>query len=76
MEEPLTVSNRDERIYFGLLKRVGSYGDYQKNILGIFSLVSGLGAATFFINPYLFFQDPYVCEDGISNCQQYVCSLP
>ena len=36
-----------------------------------------LAASSFFINPYLFYQQPYLCNGVQStHCTQHVCSLP
>ena len=40
-------------------------------------MISLLGASTFFVNTYLFYQQPYVCNGVQSTaCNQHVCSLP
>ena len=40
-------------------------------------MISLLGSSTFFVNTYLFYQEPYICK-GVSStaCTQYVCNLP
>ena len=34
-----------------------------------------MGSTNFFL-PYVFYQDSYQCPEGVTNCKEYVCSLP
>jgi hypothetical protein len=76
MNESIDEKKEDERIYYKVLMRVGLQGGYQTNFIRIISMISVLCASTFFVVPYLFYQDPYQCEDYDGDCTHLVCSLP
>lgn len=76
MNEEFDYEVNDERIYYGLLKRVGLEGPYQRNFMTVIYLISLLSASTFFVVPFLFYQDVYTCEGYEGDCHKMVCSLP
>ena len=66
-----------KRIFYDLLTRVGNNGPYQKYALFIVYCINFIGCATFFVNPFLFYQKPYICKGVQSvHCTNFVCSLP
>ena len=63
-------------MFYGLLERVGGNGKYQTISLCVWScIMMVMGTTTFFI-PFLFYQNDYQCPEGVTNCKEYVCSLP
>lgn len=60
-----------------MLSRVGNNGLYQKVALLIILGICTIGSSSFFVNTYLFYQNPYLCN-GVQSaqCTQHVCSLP
>ena len=65
------------KIFSELLERVENDGKYQQRISLIIYTISMLAASSFYINPYLFYQQPYQCNGVQStHCTQHVCSLP
>ena len=67
----------EKRVFYDLLTRVGSKGTYQKYALFIVYCINIIGSATFFVNPFLFYQKPYTCNGVQSvHCTNFVCSLP
>ena len=66
-----------QRVYYDLLTRVGNNGKYQIKAMMIFFMIALLGASTFFVSTYLFYQQPYLCNGVQSTaCSKHVCSLP
>ena len=67
----------DSRIFFNLLEKAGAFGRYQKAITFIWCIVGYLCGGLMLIIPFLYYQDPYVCNETFpgNNCQDYVCSL-
>jgi hypothetical protein len=55
---------------------VGLEGNYQKNFMRVIFLISLISASTFFVVPFLFYQNNYVCPNYDGDCNQLVCSLP
>jgi hypothetical protein len=51
----------EERKFYNLLVRVGAIGKYQYISLIIWSIICMLSASAIFFNPFLFYQNPYVC---------------
>jgi hypothetical protein len=51
----------NKRVFYSLMERVGNRGTYTANVFKIFLILDLIGSSTFFINPFLFYQDPYVC---------------
>jgi hypothetical protein len=50
---------------------------YQRLLIVLLCTISILSASNFFVNPYLFYQDPYLCPDlSTKDCSKFVCSLP
>jgi MFS family permease len=71
------MDSNDNRVYYNLLSRVGNEGPYQRKAMCIFVLIGIVTTSTFFVNPYLFYQQPYICRgQQSSSCNRYVCSLP
>ena len=65
----------DDRVFFGLIEKVGSFGTYQKVSTLLWCVIGYICGGLMLITPFLFYQDPYVCPDDISQCQSYVCGL-
>ena len=67
----------DERVFFKILQKVGSYGKYQILTTVIWSTVGYLSGGFMLITPYLFYQDPYVCHETYpgKTCFEHACSL-
>lgn len=69
----------DDRVFFGLLERAGSMGNYQKLTTLFWCVVGYLCGGLMLITPFLFFQDPYSCLPSElpagSTCFDYVCGL-
>ena len=66
----------DERVFYGLLERVGGNGRYQAITLCVWSLLMIVIGSTKFFLPYLFYQTNYQCPAEHGDCKEYVCSLP
>ena len=65
------------RIFYDLFARVGNKGRYQTLALLIILINCIISVATFFVNPYLFYQKNYNCHGVVSSrCTNHVCSLP
>lgn len=62
------IEQSDERIYYNILKRVGVYGNYQINLLRIIYVITVISASTFFVVPFLFYQDAYSCNNYDGDC--------
>ena len=66
-----------DHIFYDLLTRVGNRGTYQTVTLTIIYLINFIGSSVFFINPYLFYQQTFICNGNqSSHCTNYVCGLP
>jgi amino acid transporter len=76
MNEIFKEEKIDNRIYYRLLKRVGLEGKYQLTLTRIIFTITMLSGSTFFIVPFLFYQDEYVCNDYDGDCNKMVCALP
>ena len=50
------------RIFYELLGRVGKDGAYQTRLSIIVYFLALIASSSFFINPYLFYQQPYLCN--------------
>jgi hypothetical protein len=64
-QESLLAENGkvDDRVFFSILEKAGSMGNYQK-ISTIFWCITGyLCGGLMLITPFLFYQDPYNCHD-------------
>ena len=56
---------------------MGNDGKYQTRVALIVYSIALIASSSFFINPYLFYQQPYQCNGVQSaHCTQHVCSLP
>ena len=53
----------DSRIFFNLLEKAGAFGRYQKAITFIWCIVGYLCGGLMLIIPFLYYQDPYVCNE-------------
>lgn len=59
-----------------IMEKLGAKDKYQFISLVFYSLIFLVVGASTFYSPFLFNQKDYQCPDSISNCKQYVCSLP
>jgi hypothetical protein len=64
--------------FFNLMERVGDMGKYQVSVFVLWCLVVYMAGGLTLMIPYLFYQDPYFCGEGIpeSTCRDTVCSYP
>ena len=66
MNEPLVEDHQqleDDRMFFSMLEKAGTWGNYQIVLIIIMCLCGYVGGGFFFISPFLFYQDPYSCPD-------------
>lgn len=65
-----------EKVFYELLKEVGTIGKYQNNLLIFWSIFFiTCGAATYY-NSFLFYTGEYICPVDLPECGEYVCNLP
>ena len=65
----------DDRVFFSLIEKVGSMGRYQKIQTVLWCVMGYICGGLILMIPFLLFQDPYSCPDGIKDCKEYVCGL-
>jgi hypothetical protein len=54
-------NQQEEKVFYGLLVRVGALGKYQYVCLAVWAVLYMVSSSTYFVNPFLFYQAPYVC---------------
>lgn len=65
----------NNRAFFDIIKKTGASGKYQDLSLVFWSLCFLTSGASSYFNAFLFYQEDYVCSQGMENCAEYVCSL-
>ena len=63
-------------IFQSTLNKVGDSHQYQTLVTAIACVIAAQVSITGLLQPYLLYQSDYECDSSISNCQEYVCSLP
>lgn len=58
------------------MKVVGTDGKYQYILIVLFCVVTLLTGQFALGSPYYFAVAPYTCSSDISECDNFVCSLP
>lgn len=53
------------RVFFMMLERAGTFGNYQKLTTLIYCIIGYLCGGLMLIIPFLFYQDPYECKETI-----------
>lgn len=80
MEDQETVPKEkpaaNDRIYFSMLEKVGTIGRYQYLLMTFIFIVGMQASSCFLVNPYLFYEQPFLCPQGTKDCKEYVCGLP
>lgn len=65
-----------DRVYFSMLEKVGTLGRYQVLLMTFIFIVGMQASACFLVNPYLFYEQEFVCPADIKDCREHVCALP
>lgn len=75
--EPEQTQDTSSRVFFTMLERAGTFGNYQKLTTLVYCIVGYLCGGLMLIIPFLFYQDPYECKETVigSTCFDYVCNL-
>ena len=64
------------RVFHHLLNKVGDDGSFQTLVTVVICAIFFQFAFITYSPAYLLYQDAYICPDDITDCQEYVCSLP
>lgn len=72
-----STDDSEGSVFFSLIEKVGAMGRYQVITFALWAALSILTGGLMLMTPFLFFQDPYDCQDSPSgsSCLDYVCSL-
>lgn len=75
--EPDQSQDTSSRVFFMMLERAGTFGNYQKLTTLVYCIIGYLCGGLMLIIPFLFYQDPYECKETVigSTCFDYVCNL-